>query len=104
MVLSELREDLPVEGDTGLLQHGDELGVGETHFLEEDAHAHVPEAAEVALLVLPVSEGVSTSVEDSLSSLTFLGGAAEAVALHLSENILSSFEGVCAFLYSCHGI
>lgn len=90
-MLGEIGEDFPIESDVALLEHWDEFGVGETVLLEKRGHLHVPEAAEVALLIFPVSEGVSSSVEDGFVGLTFLGRAAEAVTLHLAENVPPGF-------------
>ena len=83
MVLSELGEDFPIEGDIGLLQHRHEARVREPHFLKKSIHTNLPETAEVTLLVLPVGEGVRASMEDGFIGLTLLRGATEAVTLHL---------------------
>lgn len=85
--LSEGGEDLPVETDVRLLQGRDEAGVGSALSLEESVHADSPETAEVTLLVAAVSEGVLTSVRDSLIRHLLLGGAAEAVTLYGAKHV-----------------
>ncbi|KKU50133.1 MAG: hypothetical protein UY47_C0004G0008 [Parcubacteria group bacterium GW2011_GWB1_49_7] len=73
MVLGEVGKDFAVEGDVRLLQHRDELGVGNAVLFEESRHADVPEATEVALLVLPMGEGICAGVEDGFVCHALLG-------------------------------
>ena len=73
MAHGEFGEDLAVESDVGALEHGDELGIGEALGLEERAHADLPEAAEVALLVSAMGESVRAGVEDGFVGLALLG-------------------------------
>jgi hypothetical protein len=63
--------------------------VREAILFQERVHAHLPEAAEVALLVFAVSEGVSAGMNNSFVGLAFFLGAAEAVTLHLAESVLA---------------
>lgn len=103
MVHGELGENLPVESNVGLFESRDESGVGSAHFFEEGVHADLPESTEVTLLVASVGEGIRAGVKNGLGGLTLLGRATETIALNLSKDILSGFEGVNAFLYSGHG-
>jgi hypothetical protein len=102
--LSEGGEDLAVSDDPSLLQRSDELAVREAFLLESGVDLYVPDASDVALLVSSVRERVCASMKEAFHSLSLLVVAAKAPSLRVAEDVLSALEGICSFLYSCHGI
>ena len=102
IILGEVGEDFAVEGDILFLEHGNEFGVGEAVFLESGGEAHVPEAAEVAFLVLSVGEGVGAGMHDGFVGHALFGRAAVAVALDLAQDIAATLQCIDSFLNSAH--
>ena len=102
MIEGDFGENFSINGDIFFLQKRNELRVRETILFKKSGEAYVPEAAEVALLIFPVGEGVGASMEDGFVCLSFFGRAAVSVTLYLAENIFSGFERVYAFFYSGH--
>ena len=103
MFEGEVSENFPIKGDILFLQKRNESRVRKTVLFKQGGEAHVPKAAEVALLIFPMGERVSASVTDGFVGLSFFLRATIPETLHLAENIFPSFERVHAFLYSGHG-
>jgi len=93
VVFGEVGQDFAVEGDIALLEGIDEFGVGDTGSgADGGVDAEGPDAACEALLGLAVTEGVATSMEDGLFGGALFGGAAEAIALGLSQDISAALK------------
>src|SRR6185369_10630838 len=64
---SEVGEDLAIQLDVGALQALDEPAVGKAVRADRGVDAHDPQAAHVALALLPVTRGVGQRVEERLA-------------------------------------
>ena len=72
-------------------------------FAESGVQANVPEATHLAFFVAAMSECVCASVHEGVDSGALFICTAKAKAFGSSEDILSGFEGVCAFFDAGHG-
>jgi len=95
-------EGFAVEAEVLLLGGTHELGIGETVLAESRVDLDVPEAAEVALLVAAVGEGVGACMGEGVIGGALGLGAAETEALGLLEDRTAILEGVDCFLNSSH--
>ncbi len=102
MVGGDAGEDFPVQDDAVLLEGADELAVGRAVLAERGVQAHVPETAEVVLLVAPVRERVLAGVHDCLARLALLCRAAEPVALRLGEDVPAALQRCFSSFDACH--
>lgn len=100
----ELGKDLAVEFHLLRFERPDERAVARVEGTQSVAKADDPEGPEGALLVAAVTIGVCTGFHDGLLGQVILATSAPAIALGGIEEVVASFAGGNATLYTGHNV
>src|SRR5687767_8709372 len=103
VVHREIREDLAVHRDVGLLEAGDQAAVRQPELARRCVDADDPQRAELPLALLAADVRVLVCLGDGLLRDAEDLAAGVVVALRLGNDLLVATTRRDALLYTCHG-